>query len=371
MSDMKLSQPRSARTINTARVLGCLRTGKNLSKAELARVLELNKVSTGEIVDELISEGLVAETGKMESANGRRPTCLSIVPDARYVLSVDIGKRFCTVSLCNLLSEPLHFERIPVNTEAPSVEAFCVEIIKSCIRVMRLADRSRIIGAGISVGGRISADGRNIISCPWLPWKDIQIADAFEQVLGIKTVARNSTYALVDAERYASFGTDLLVSDEPILYVEWGDTVSMALVCGDRVFGGANSFAHLKVAKTGLCSCGKIGCLEANVSAWALSGKSDVHLKDLWMEVDESVFQAMASAIDQAVQITGSEKVIIGGEGATITDFCLRTLQKKCPDLTVSRSMLGEKANSMAAAEIALDKWIYLTSMLEKMKNWL
>ena len=63
--------------------------------------------------------------------------------------------------------------------------------------------------------------------------------------------------------------------------------------------------------------------------------------------------------------------MIIGGEGATITDFCLRTLQKKCPDLTVSRSMLGEKANSMAAAEIALDKWIYLTSMLEKMKNWL
>ena len=90
MSDMKLSQPRSARTINTARVLGCLRTGKNLSKADLARVLELNKVSTGEIVDELISEGLVTETGKMESANGRRPTCLSIVPDARYVLSVDI-----------------------------------------------------------------------------------------------------------------------------------------------------------------------------------------------------------------------------------------------------------------------------------------
>ena len=59
MSEMKLSQPKSARTINTARVLGCLRTHKNLSKAETARVLDLNKVSTGEIVDDLISEGLV------------------------------------------------------------------------------------------------------------------------------------------------------------------------------------------------------------------------------------------------------------------------------------------------------------------------
>ena len=36
MSDMKLSQPKAARTINTARVFGCLRTHDNLSKAEIA-----------------------------------------------------------------------------------------------------------------------------------------------------------------------------------------------------------------------------------------------------------------------------------------------------------------------------------------------
>ncbi|MBO4409717.1 MAG: ROK family transcriptional regulator [Spirochaetales bacterium] len=371
MADMKLSQPRSARTINTARVLGCLRTGENLSKAEIARVLELNKVSTGEIVDDLISEGLVAEAGKMESANGRRPTCLSIVSDARYVLSVDIGRRFCTVALCNLLSEPLHFERIPLNKDAASVEAFCAEIIKSCIRVVRLADRSRIIGAGISAGGKVSADGRTIVSSPYLPWKNLPIADAFEKVLDIRTVARNSTYALVDAERYAAYGTGLLSSDEPIIYIEWGDSVNMALVCGDRVFGGANDFAHLKVAQTGLCSCGRIGCLEANVSAWALSGNRDVHLKDLWNGMEEPVFDAMAKAIDMAVRITGSDKVVIGGEGATITDYCLRELQKKCPGMTIERSMLGEKANIMAAAEVALDKWVYLTSVLEKMKGLL
>ena len=91
MTDMKLSQPKAARTINSARVFGCLRTHENLSKAEIARILDLNKVSTGEIVDDLIRQGLVEETGKMESANGRRPTCLSIVADAKYVLSVDIG----------------------------------------------------------------------------------------------------------------------------------------------------------------------------------------------------------------------------------------------------------------------------------------
>ena len=79
----------------------------------------------------------------------------------------------------------------------------------------------------------------------------------------------------------------------------------------------------------------------------------------------------MANAISMTVQITGSSKVIISGEGATITDYCLRELQKLCPGMEIQRSNLGEKANIMAAAEIALDKWVYLTSMLEKMRSWL
>ena len=371
MSDMKLSQPKSARMINTARVLGCLRTHEDLSKAEIARVLDLNKVSTGEIVDDLIAQGLVEETGKMESSNGRRPTCLSIVADSRYVLSDDNGSKYTTVALCNMLSAPLHLERIPTVTDCKTVEEFCVDIIKSCIRVIRLVDKEKIIGAGIAAGGKISADGRTIVRCPYLPWKDIPIAEAFEQVLKMQAVARNSTYALVDAERYASYGTDLLESDEPVMYVEWGNSVNMALVCGDRVFGGANSFAHLKVSQTGLCACGQIGCLEANVSAWALSGNNDAHLKDLWDRVDAEALQCMANAISMTVRITGSEKVVISGEGATITDSCLAELRRLCPGMEILRSALGEKANIMAAAEIALDRWVYMTSMLEKMRTWL
>ena len=371
MTDMKLSQPKAARTINTARVFGCLRTHDNLSKAEIARILDLNKVSTGEIVDDLINRGLVTETGKMESANGRRPTCLSIVADAKYVLSVDIGSRNTTVALCNLLSEPVHLERLPTKTDAPTVEEFCVEIIKSCMRVIRPVDKEKIIGAGIAVGGKVSANGKVIETCPYLPWKDIPIVEAFEQVLKMRATCRNSTYALVDAERYASFGSGLLSSDAPIIYIEWGNSVNMALVCEDRVFGEGNGFAHLKVSPTGLCSCGQIGCLEANVSAWALSGNSDVHLKDLWSRVEKDSLQCMANAIAMTVQITGSKKVVISGEGATITDYCLRELAKLCPGMSIERSHLGEKANIIAAAEVALDKWVYMTSMLAKMRTWL
>ena len=107
------------------------------------------------------------------------------------------------------------------------------------------------------------------------------------------------------------------------------------------------------------------------MSAWALSGNNDAHLKDLWDRVGGEALQCMANAISMTVQITGSEKVVISGEGATITDSCLAELRRLCPGMAILRSALGEKANIMAAAEIALDKWVYLTSMLEKMRSWL
>lgn len=368
---MKLSQPKSARAINRARVLYSLRTQSGLSKAEIARILDLNKVSTGEIVDSLIEDGMVIESGKLESLNGRKPTCLSIVPDSKLVLGVDIGSRFITVALCNILSEPVNFERIPTETKGKTVEQFCVDIIKSCIRVSRLAEQSKILGVGITVGGKVSSDGTTIEHCPYLPWEDIPIAQAFEQVLKMQAVVRNSTYALVLAERYASFGSDLLESEEPILYIDWGDHIAMGQVLQGRAFGLDNCFSHLKVSQTGLCTCGEIGCLQANASAWALSGNTDVHLKDLWDRVDDNALSGMANAIGMCRMITGSTKVIISGEGATITEPCLSRLRSFIPDMDIERSFLGERANIMASAEVALDSWVYCTTMLEMMKGWL
>lgn len=366
---MKLSQPHSARAINTARVLSVLRTGSNLSKAELSRILNLNKVSIGEIVDDLLEEGLVHESGKMDVTTGRKPTCIEIVPDAHYVLGVDIGSRFLTVALCDLFGNAIKLERIPTNTKVPQVESFCADIIKSCIRVLKLVDQEKLLGVGVTIGGRISADCKIIESCPYLPWKNIPIAEAFDQLLHIDCTVCNSTEALIGAERIASSGTDLLRSNDPIIYIDWGDRINCALICDGKVAGCNSNFGHVKVSDIGLCYCGEIGCLEAVSSAWALTSDINARLKDLWMQMPVQSLEAMAKAIKMAIQFTGSTKAIIGGEGATITDYCLREIDKRCPDMTVLRSMLGEKAIIQSCSQVALDKYVYHSALLDQMKD--
>ena len=367
---MKLSQPKSARAINTARVLGALRLGENLSKAELARILDLNKVSVGEIVDSLLEDGYVEELGKMDSSNGRKPTALRLVPSARYVLSVDIGRRNTSIALCDMTAGVVKFERIPTVVDV-KVEEFCVGIIKSCIRVMKLVDPQRILGVGVTVGGRVDSNVGTIVECPYLPWRNVPLADAFSQVMKLKAFVGNSTASLVSAERFASHGRGLFDSVGPVMYLDWSDGLNLAFVEDGRVFGDCNGFGHLKVSSTGLCWCGEIGCLEASASAWALSNSMDAHLRDLWDKVDDDVLSSLSRALVLSSQVVGSSKAIIGGEGSSIPDERLEALRGMCGGLSIERSNLGDKANMVAAAESALDSWVYMTSLLEDFKGLL
>lgn len=364
---MKLSQPKSARTINTARVLGAVRRDENLSRAELARLLDLNKVSVGEIVESLVSEGFIEEFGKIESSNGRKATALKLIPDSSFVLSVNIESRNTTISLCDLRANPIKFERIPTYTKV-SVEEFCVSIIKSCIRVMKLVDSSKVLGAGITVSGRISEDSTTILECSYLPWKNIPLAEAFAQVLKVKACVRNSTAALVLAERFVS-SSDFLESSGPVMYLNWGDNINLAFIQNGKVFADYNGFGHLKMAQTGLCWCGDIGCLEAVVSAWALSSNRDDHLQDLWPNVTQEALETLGKALTLASKVTGSTKVIIGGEGSTIPQAYKKIIEECCFGLLFELSHLGERANMIASAEVALDEWVYMTSLLEEVKN--
>jgi predicted NBD/HSP70 family sugar kinase len=363
---MKLSQPQSARSINNYRVLNLVRTSRGLSKAELSRMLKLNKVSTGEIVDGLIGQGVLREAGKLESSNGRRATALELVNDSRFAIAVDIGPKFTVVSLIDLALNVVKFERIPTENRR-TAEDFCVSLIKSCMRTMKLVREGCVIGMAVSVSGSVSDDGQVIQRCPFLPWMDIPLAEVIRKALGIEAVIVNSLEALVLAENMESS------SGGCVFYVDWGERIDGALVKDRKVFCLNEAFGHLKVSRTGLCTCGQIGCLESVASTWALGQSADVSLKDLWDKVNlEPALEGMAAALALASQVCGFSNVVIGGQGGTIPDVQLEKLVRYfrkyrhpySPEAEVTRSGLGDKADIMATAEYALDHFFFHSGFL-------
>lgn len=334
---MKLSQPKSAREINTARVLGILKNTPDMSRAELSRVLGLNKVSTGEIVEDLISRGVIAEGEKLSVINGRRPTTLKLVTDFAVVLAVDIGISNFSVALCTLDGKIVKMERIPIPTDV-SPEQYCVCLIKSCLRTIKLAEGKNLLGVGLTYSQE-----------PFVSIEDI--AESLEKSLQTEVAVSYLTTALVNAE--ASNST---LPESGLMYINWSETISLAVVFSKKVATVSNSFGDIKITeKKSLKEC----CC------------SQTRLSDLWESMDSLVLESLARGLRMANKVTGAGMVVIGGEGATIPEDKIRKLEELCPGMKIVRSGLGNQAVIRAAGDSALDRFFYRSSMLNEVADYI
>ncbi len=387
---MQFSQPSSARVINKLRVLNLIAKSQETSRADVARVLGLNKVSTSEIVDLLVSEGLVLELGKRQTAAGRRPTELALQKDAKAVVAVDIGIRNTSVTLVNLAGDPLRFERFPTATN-PLPEEMCATIIRAANKILaRLKDPGIVSGLAVSINGMVEPATGTVLSVSDWDWENVPFAVALARHLPFPVVVENNVKCMVLGERW--FGN--VSNEQSLFYINWGEHIGAAWVSDGKILSNDCQFGHLPIARTGLCRCGAIGCLETVAAGWALveqaiaqSKESDTTVKQLCSRSEFDPFidamlrkacDAMANSIISAAAILRPDRILIGGgiSGLPERYFSLltETYAKRAPIRISSitslvRASLGDKAGFMGTAAVALDEFVYKRSLLEQLRR--
>ncbi|MDA3833077.1 MAG: ROK family transcriptional regulator [Spirochaetales bacterium] len=371
---MKFTQPAAAREINRLRVLNLLAQNEEYSRADIARNLKLNKPSTSEIVEQLLKDGLVVETGKRETTTGRRPVAIALVPNAALVLGVDMGSRNTSIALADLKGNILRFERFPT-TGQPEVKELCSQVIR-ILRKMAKLTTSPILGVVVALDGVIREDKRNLLRSDHWNWDDIPLAAIIEKNTDLQTLVVHNVEAMVFAERWVANE-----EEENFFFVNWGEHIRSTWVNKHSITGGDTQFGHLMVRSTGLCRCGKIGCLESVAAGWALSerhgGKT---VKQLCQEPNKEfkedlkqASEAMGMALVAASAITGCNKIILGGGVANIDKEYLDYLKNFYREhsnrekVAIVCSELGEKQTLLGCIAIALDSWMFKSSLLEMM----
>jgi DNA-binding Lrp family transcriptional regulator len=220
---MKFTQPAAAREINRLRVLNLLAKDKEYSRADIARSLKLNKPSTSEIVEQLLKDGLVAETGKRETTTGRRPVAIALVADASLVLGVDMGSRNTSIALSDLKGNILRFERFPT-TENPELKELCSQVIRILRKMAKLAT-SPILGVVVALDGVLSEDKRNLIRSDHWNWDEVPLAALIEKNTDLPTQLVANVEAMVYAERWIAHE-----EEENFFFVNWGEHIKSAWV---------------------------------------------------------------------------------------------------------------------------------------------
>ena len=339
---MDFSRPDNARRINRLKVLSELRKG-TCSKAELSRRLDINKVSIGEICDKMIKEGLIEETGREQTAQGRPGTLLSINSKAGRVFSIEEGRKAFSVAVSDLQGRILRYERLPKG------ESFQDDIQK-LIRKMSAGD-------AVIYGAAIASDYNTMIELPF-PSGRISRAEA-------------------EAEAEVARLGDL----ESFLFISWSDTIA-ATIRKNGMMIPLPDLPHIRAQRDGDCSCGGKGCLEAVSSGQVILSRTGADsYRTLfgnreYHEMIKVMLRPMAAALSEAVQALSASSVIITGRMAAMPDAMYAYLQTLVSSLlppgrenmVIYRSSAGENGAREGAALKALDTFFYNTELLSRLK---
>ena len=238
--------------------------------SELTKELHISVPTITKLVQELVDENIVTDLGKVETPGGRRPNIFGLANSAIYFAGVNVGRdnmRFLITDLQNniikeendftfeLLDRPQCIERICSNIE---------NFIATCG-----IDRAKILGLGVCMTGRVNPDtGR---SYKYFTTSEQSLRDMIEERVGIRVLLENDTRARCYAEYTCGKSKD----ESNVLYLHMGRGVAIGIVVDGQLYYGKSGFAgefgHIPFFDNEIiCSCGKKGCLETEVSGIAI-----------------------------------------------------------------------------------------------------
>ena len=307
---------------------------KPYSRAELSRSTGLTRATITNIVDELISEGLVRESGLdvENKAVGRNPTTLEIVPDCYRILCVDIGRDICCIGMVNFVGKVVTSKTVDI-TDAESPEQ-AVELICNEINNSVLSDNTaaiKILGLGITTPGPVDTLNGIVDDIPDFElWRGFHIVDEFKKYFDFEIRLERDANAISLAELYFGYGRHLddFICIMSYIGIGFGIIKNRSLFSGN--LGLTPEFGHISIDYHGApCVCGNRGCLYEYFGLHSILKRVQKDFPDLksWEEITDRAYngekyfieiiehyaEIFSIAVVNAINFTMLNKIVLSG----------------------------------------------------------
>lgn len=324
--------------------------------AELTKELHISVPTITKLVQELVQEDIVVDNGKVETPGGRRPNIFGLANSAIYFVGVEIARDYMQFVLTDLQNNVIYQqcdESFKLVDTSQCLEKICNSItnfIDNCG-----VDRSKILGIGACIAGRVNPDTG--CSYRYFTSNDRSLRATIEERVGVRVLLENDTRARCFAECAL---TDTPKNDMVYLYL--GRGVAIGIVMKGELYYGKSGFAgefgHTPFFDNEIiCSCGKKGCLETEVSGVAIEQKmvrmirsgvnsilrdkvdkeGVVHIDDiidaarnddnLSIELIAEAGEKIGKSVAFLINIFNPETVVIGGNLAEAGDYLMLPLK--------------------------------------------
>jgi len=246
----------------------------DLSCADLSLKTDKSIPLTTKILNELIDEGYVIETGYANSTGGRRPLVFSLNKQVMYVLSVAMDQFVTRIALMDMQNRYVtEIEKFELNLyQNKNSLSELTEKISSFLKKLKI-DKEKIAGIGIAMPGFV--DVKKGINYSLLLSNNKSIPEHISQEVELPVYIDNDSSLIALAE--LRFGAVKHRKDTMVVNIGWG--VGFGMIINGKMFRGHNGFAgefsHIPLfTNDKLCSCGKKGCLETETSLLVIVEKA-------------------------------------------------------------------------------------------------
>lgn len=383
--------PINIKNLNKRLILEMIRfTPGGISRAEIARQMDLTRAAISTIVDDFLKAELVREAEAGPATGGRRPILLEINPRRGIVAGVDVGATHLGLVITDFNAHVIGDLEVPFDIRT-GPEAALPEIDN---RLRELAvslgcSFEDVLAVGVGVPGPVVADTGAVSAPPIMPgWDDFPIRDRLQSLWNVPVSLNN------DAELGAlgewAYGAGR--GERHLAYIKVGSGVGAGLLLDGRIYRGvtgcAGEIGHITLLENGpLCSCGNRGCLEAIAGGAAIARKaqeavragrrtqlgaltpveaitakevaSAARLGDLVsQQIVAEAGSYLGIAIAGVVNLFNPGMIIVGGGISQMGDLLLeplrqtvreRSLRSAAQAVRITSAMLGRRSSGMGA----------------------
>ena len=257
-------------TLKKAIISYFVKTG-SCTIADLCAEVGLSAPKINAVLNELITDGLVQDFGKIDSRGGRKPNLYGLVLGSGFFLGVDVKQNHLYLGFTDLQKNIVHItDERPYNLEnsKESLEELCT-LINAYIKESHVP-KDKILGIGLNLSGRINyATG---YSYSFFNLDEEPLSKRLEQFLGIRVFLENDSRAMA----FGEYSTGIVHEEKDVLFLNMDYGLGIGIVINGQLYYGKSGFAgefgHIPFFNNEIiCRCGKRGCLETEVSGTALT----------------------------------------------------------------------------------------------------
>ena len=319
---------------------------------EMSKAVGVSLPTATSAINELIKAGLVREVGKKDISSGRIPMAYDLVPNAGYFVGVNpemdclalAASDFCGNLITEKIRVPYTYENTPENLEQMA------KIINDFIATLPYA-KEEILQICVNIAERVNPFEGNAYNM--FTFLEESLTSKLTKLIQIPVCIENDTRSMTFAEFIK--GRSKGLKNVIFANVCWGLAIGI-IVDGKPYYGKSGysgEFGHMTAYNNNIiCHCGKIGCIETEVSGRALkrkltekilngktsilsdkvlNKKEELTLKDLLEAIDkedvlslatlQNIADELGKQLAGVINIFNPEMLVIGGEMSATGDY--------------------------------------------------